>query len=116
MKQIRELERISGWKEKCDDISGLCDVDVFPALDYWAQEARLHLDFHTESTVWLDGDRMGGRAGVGVRERHSTARVCHGRSGTLLHPMWSNNSGAAFLPELRASVVSHGTRASEEAR
>jgi hypothetical protein len=106
MEQIRGLERNLGWKERRDDISGLCDADVFPAVDYRAQEAGLYRDFHFESSVWLDGDRMGGCAGLGVRERRPAAGVCDGRAGAVLRSVRGDHCWRSFLPKLRASAVS----------
>jgi len=105
MEQIRERERNLGWKERCDDISALCDADVFFAVDYWAQEAGFYGDFHPESSVWLDGDWLGGGAGLGVRERRSAAGVCNGWAGAVLRPLRSDDRGRSFLPELRAAAV-----------
>jgi hypothetical protein len=51
MEQIDDVERNLEWKEKCDDIPTLCGADVFPAVDRWAQEARLHWDFRPEPFV-----------------------------------------------------------------
>jgi hypothetical protein len=116
MEQIGSAARRLEWKEKCDDISALCDADVFSALDYWAQEAGLYRDFHFESSVWLDGDRMGGRADLGLRERRAAAGVCDGGSGALLQPVWSDDRGRPFLPKLRASAVSRGKQAGEGGR
>src|ERR1700722_563490 len=105
MEQINDLERNLEWKEKCDDIPTLCDADVFPAVDRCPQEARLHRDFHPESSVWLDGDRMGGRAGLGQCGRRATAGICNGWSGEVLRPMRSDDRGRSFLPELRPALV-----------
>jgi len=106
MEQIRELERNLGWEEKCDDIFTLCDADVFPAFDHWAQEAGLHRDLYFESVVWLDCDRMGGGAGLGLRERGPAAGVCDGWAGAVLRALRSDDRGRSFLPELRAAAVS----------
>jgi hypothetical protein len=110
-KVAEEMEQIGGaarrleWKEKCDDISSFCDAAVFSAVDYWAPEAGLYRDFHCESSVWVDGDRLGGRADLGVRERRAAASVRHGWSGAVLRAVRSDDRGRSFLPELRASAV-----------
>ena len=106
MEQICSLERNLEWKEKRDDILTLCDADVLPAVDHRTQEAGFHGDFHTESSVWLDGDWMGGRVGLGVRERRPAASVCDGWSGAVLRSLRSNDRGRSFLPELREAAVS----------
>jgi|HubBroStandDraft_6_1064221.scaffolds.fasta_scaffold00177_21 hypothetical protein len=113
MEQIRERERNLGWKEKCDDISALCDADVFPAVDYWAPEAGLYRDFHFESSVWLDCDRMGGGVDLGLRERRPAAGVCDGGAGAVLRALRSDDRGRSFLPELRPSAVIRTTRSGE---
>jgi len=112
MEQICGLERNLGWREKCDDISGLCNAALFPAVDYWAPETGFYRDFHPESSVWLDGDWMGSGAGLGVRERRPAAGVCDRRAGAVLRPMWSDDRGRSFLSELRPSAV---TRANGKA-
>jgi len=106
MEQIDDLERNLEWKEKCDDIPTLCDADVFPAVNHWPQEAGLHRDFHPESSVRLDSNRMGGRAGLGLYERRAVAGVCNGGSGAVLRPVRGDDRGRSFLPELRPAVVS----------
>src|SRR5580704_10506519 len=110
MVQIGGVERNLGWKETCDDVSTLCDADVFFAVDYCSPEAELRWHFHGESPVWLDGGWMGYCSGLGLRGRHPAAHFCDGRSGALLHPVRSDDRGAAFLSELRAAVVSRGVR------
>ena len=114
MKQIGSAMRRLEWKEKCDDISGFCNADVFPAVDYRAPEAGLYRNFHCESSVWLDGDRMGDRAGVGVRERRPAAGICDGWAGAVLRAVRSDDRGRAFLSELRASAVNPTTRSGEK--
>jgi hypothetical protein len=106
MEQICGRNRSFEWKEKCDDIFTLCDADVLPAVDHGAQETGFHGDFHTESSVWLDGDWMGGRVGLGLRERRPAASVCDGWSGAVLRSLRSNDRGRSFLPELREAAVS----------
>ncbi len=109
VEQIGGLARRLRWKEKCDDISSLCDADVFFAVDHWAPEARFYRDFHSESSVWLDRDRMGGCAGLGLRERRPAAGVCHGWTGAVLPPVWGDDRGRSFLPKLRAAAVGGAT-------
>jgi hypothetical protein len=106
MEQIDDVERNLEWKEKCDDIPTLCDADVFPAVNHWPQEAGLHRDFHPESSVRLDSNRMVGRAGLGLRERRAAAGVCNGWSGEVLRPVRRDDCRRSFLPELRPAVVS----------
>jgi hypothetical protein len=106
MEQIGGAKRRLGWKEKCNDVSTLCDADVFFAVDYCPQETGLHWDFHSESSVWLDGGRMGHRAGLGLRSRRPAARFRDGWPSALLHSVRSDDRGAAFLPELRQAAVS----------
>jgi|ERR1700722_9553675 hypothetical protein len=106
MEQIDDAKRNLEWKEKCDDIPTLCDVDVFSAVDHCPQEAGLHWGFHPESSVWLDGYRMDSRAGLGLRERRAAAGVCNGWSGAVLRPVRRDDRGRSFLPELRPAVVS----------
>jgi hypothetical protein len=114
MEQIGGVERNLGWKETCDDASNLCDADVFFAVDYCSPEAGLRRHFHGESPVWLDGGRMGYCTGLGLRGRRPAARFCDGWSGALLHPLRSDDGGAAFLSGLRAAVVSRQTRSGEK--
>jgi hypothetical protein len=106
MEQIADVERNLEWEEMCDDIPTLCDAAVFPAVDRCLQEARLHWDFHPESSVWLDGDRMGSRAGLGLCERRTAAGVCNGWSGAVLRQVRGDDRGRPFLPELCPAVVS----------
>src|ERR1700722_19771557 len=106
MEQIDDAKRNLEWKEKCDDIPTLCDVDVFSAVDHCPQEAGLHWGFHPESSVWLDGDRMGSRAGLGLCERRAAAGVCDGWAGAVLRPVRRDDRGRSFLPELCPAVVS----------
>jgi hypothetical protein len=106
MEQIDDAERNLEWKENCDDTPTLCDADVLLAVDHGAPEAGLHWDFHPESTVWLDGGRMGHRAGLGLRGRCPAACFRDGRPSALLHSVRSDDRGAAFLPELRQAAVS----------
>ena len=106
VEQIDDANRNLEWKEKCDDIPTLCDADVFPAVDRRAQKARLYRDFHPESSVWLDGNRMDSRAGLGLRERRAAAGVCNGWSGAVLRPVRSDDRGHSLLPELRPAVLS----------
>jgi len=110
MEQIGDAERSLGWKEKCDDIYFVRDADVLLAVDCGAPEARLHRDFHPESFVWLDGNRVGGRAGLGLRERRAAAGVCDGRASTVLRPVRSDDRGRSFLPKLCPAAVSRTTR------
>jgi hypothetical protein len=114
MEQIGGVERNLGWKETCYDVSTLCDADVFFAVDYCSPEAGLRRHFHGESPVWLDGGRMGYCTGLGLRGRRPAARFCDGWSGALLHPLRSDDGGAAFLSGLRAAVVSRQTRSGEK--
>jgi hypothetical protein len=106
MEQIDDAERNLEWKEKCDDIPTLCDAYVFPAVNHWPQEAGLHRDLHPESSVRLDGSRMGGRAGLGLRERRAATGVCNCGSGAVLRPVRRDDRGRSFLPELCPAVVS----------
>jgi hypothetical protein len=106
MEQIDDLERNLEWKEKCNDISTLCDADVLLAVDYFPPEARLHWDFHPESPVWLDGNRLDSRAGLGLCERRAANGVCDGRAGAVLRPVRRDDRGRSFLPELCPAVVS----------
>ena len=115
MEQIGGLKRSSEWKEGGDDVSTLCDAAVFPAVDYRAQEAGLHGDFHTESPAWLDGNRMDCRNGLGLRSGRS-ARFCVCRPSALLHAMRRDESGRPFLPNLRSSAVVRAIRASARVR
>src|ERR1700728_575 len=109
MEQIGSAARNLEWKESCDDISSVRHADVFPAVDYWAPEAGLHRHFHFESSVWLDRDRLGGRLGLGVRERRTAAGVCDGWSGAVLRPVRSDDRGRSFLPKLRAAALGRTT-------
>jgi hypothetical protein len=115
MEQIDDEDRNLEWKEKCDDIPTLCDADVFPAVDHCPQEEGLHRHFHPESSVWLDGNRLDSRAGLGLRERRAAAGVCYGWPGTVLWPVRRDDRGRSFLPELCPAVVSrtNGKSASE---
>src|ERR1700722_30671 len=106
MEQIVDLQRNLKWKEKCDDIPTFCDADVFPAVDHCPPEARLQGDFHPEPSVWLDGNRVGSRAGLGLRGRRAAAGVCVGWSGALLRSVRRDDRGRSFLPQLRPAVVS----------
>jgi len=110
MEQIGDAERSLGWKEKCDDIYFVRDADVLLAVDCGAPQARLHRDFHPESFVWLDRNRMGGRAGLGLRERRAAAGVCDGWASTVLRPVRSDDRGRSFLPKLCPAAVSRTTR------
>ena len=110
MEQIGDAERSLGWKEKCDDIYFVRDADVLLALHCGAPEARLHRDFHPESFVWLDGNRMGGRAGLGLRERRAAAGVCDGWASTVLRPVRSDDRGRSFLPKMCSAAVSRTTQ------
>src|ERR1700728_635077 len=107
MEQIGSAARNLEWKESCDDISSVRHADVFPAVDYWTPEAGLHRHFHFESSVWLDRDRLGGRLGLGVRERRTAAGVCDGWSGAVLRRVRSDDRGRSFLSKLRASAVEY---------
>ncbi len=106
MEQIGGVNRRLEWKEKYDDVPTLCDVDVFFAVDYCSQEAGFRGHFHGESSVWLDGGRMGDRADLGLRGRDSAARFRDGWPGTVLHPVRCDDHGCSFLPELRQAAVS----------
>ncbi len=106
MEQIKGRERSLKWKESRDDISSVRDGDVFLAVDRGAQEAGLHGHFHPESSVWLDGDRMGRCASLGLRERRPAAGFCHSWSGALLQPVRCDDRGQPFLSKLRPSIVS----------
>src|SRR5579862_1726030 len=106
MEQIGDANRNLEWKEKFHDIPALCDADVFPAVDRCSQKARLHRDFHPESSVWLDGNRLGRRAGLGLCERRAAAGVCNGWSGAVLRPVRRDDRGRSFLPELRPAILS----------
>ncbi len=105
MKQIDDANRNLEWQEKCHDNPTLCDADVFPAVDHCPQKARLHRDFHPESSVWLDGNRLDSRARLGLCERRAAAGVCDGWSGAVLRPVRGDDRGRSFLPELRPTVV-----------
>src|SRR6202044_2090625 len=98
MEQIYDLKRNLEWKEKCDDIPTLCDAYVFPAVDHCPPEARLHWDFHPEPSVWLDGNRMGSRAGLGLCERRAAAGVCDGWAGAVPRPVRRDDRERSFLP------------------